>query len=58
VLRAARAHAVETAERTCLVNALAAFHGNVSHAARSVGKERRTFQRLMRKHAIDRNAFL
>jgi DNA-binding NtrC family response regulator len=57
-MRAARARAVEAAERTCLINALAAFHGNVSRAAESVGKERRTFQRLMRKHAIERGAFL
>jgi two-component system, NtrC family, response regulator GlrR len=57
-LREARAYAVDTAERTCLVHALAAFHGNVSRAAQSVGKERRTFQRLMRKHAIERSAFL
>jgi transcriptional regulator with GAF, ATPase, and Fis domain len=49
---------VELAERTCLIGALAANGGNVSRAARSVGKERRAFQRLMRKHAIERAAFL
>jgi DNA-binding NtrC family response regulator len=50
--------AVELTERTCLIDALAAHGGNVSHAALSVGKERRTFQRLMRKHAIERATFL
>ena len=57
-LREARARAVEQTERACVLNALAAHRGNVSRAAASVGKERRSFQRLMRKHAIDRNAFL
>jgi len=57
-LREIRANAVHSAERACLVAALAAFHGNVSQAARSVGKERRTFQRMMRKYAIDRASFL
>jgi DNA-binding NtrC family response regulator len=56
-LRRVRARAVEQAERSCLIEALAAHAGNVSRAARSVGKERRTFQRLMRKHAIEREAF-
>jgi DNA-binding NtrC family response regulator len=57
-LREIRANAVQSAERACLVTALAAFHGNVSQAARSVGKERRTFQRMMRKYAIERESFL
>ncbi|HEY2290948.1 MAG TPA: sigma-54 dependent transcriptional regulator [Thermoanaerobaculia bacterium] len=57
-LRQMRDRAVELAERTCLIGALAANGGNVSRAARSVGKERRAFQRLMRKHAIERAAFL
>ena len=56
-LRQIRGRAVEIAERTCLIEALAAHAGNVSQAARSVGKERRTFQRLLRKHGIDRGAF-
>jgi DNA-binding NtrC family response regulator len=57
-LRQRRDRAVELTERTCLTDALAAHGGNVSRAALSVGKERRTFQRLMRKHAIERAAFL
>jgi two-component system, NtrC family, response regulator GlrR len=57
-LQQVRDRAVEFAERTCLIGALTAHGGNVSHAARSVGKERRTFQRLMRKYAIDRGTFL
>jgi len=56
-LRQRREQAVELAERACLLDALAAHAGNVTRAAQSVGKERRSFQRLLRKHAIDRGAF-
>jgi DNA-binding NtrC family response regulator len=44
-------------ERGYLVNLLAEHHGNVSHSARAAGKDRRTFQRLLRKHGIERLAF-
>jgi DNA-binding NtrC family response regulator len=57
-LRKIRERAVEQAERSCLMEALVAHAGNVTQAARSVGKERRSFQRLMRKHAIEREAFV
>ena len=57
-LRKIRERAVEQAERSCLLEALSTHAGNVSRAARSVGKERRTFQRLMRKHGVEREAFV
>ncbi|HZU24374.1 MAG TPA: sigma-54 dependent transcriptional regulator [Bryobacteraceae bacterium] len=41
-------------ERVYVQEALARASGNVSRAAREVGKDRRTFQRLMRKHAVER----
>jgi transcriptional regulator of acetoin/glycerol metabolism len=44
-------------ERGYLVNLLAEHQGNVSRSARAAGKDRRTFQRLLRKHGIERLAF-
>jgi len=57
-LRKVRERAVHQAERSCLMDALVAHAGNVTQAARSVGKERRSFQRLMRKHGVEREAFV
>jgi DNA-binding NtrC family response regulator len=56
-LRGARGDAVERFERGYLQQLLADHGGNVSHAARAAGSDRRTFQRLLRKHGIDRSAF-
>lgn len=44
-------------ERDYLMNLLSEHRGNVSVCARVAGKDRRTFQRLLRKHGIDRVAF-
>jgi DNA-binding NtrC family response regulator len=44
-------------ERSYLVNLLGEHHGNVSRAAQAAGRDRRTLQRLLRKHSIDRLAF-
>lgn len=44
-------------ERTYLLNLLVEHRGNVSRAAHAAGRDRRTFQRLLRKHNIDRLAF-
>jgi DNA-binding NtrC family response regulator len=41
-------------ERAYLVGVLAEHQGNVSRAARAVGKDRRTLQRMMRRYHIDR----
>jgi transcriptional regulator of acetoin/glycerol metabolism len=56
-LREAKACAVRDFERTYLTKLLAASKGNVSRAAKAAGKERRTFQRLLEKHGLDRRAF-
>ncbi len=53
----AKINALNTFERTYLSNLLAEFQGNVSHAARAAGKERRSFQRLLKKHGLQRQAF-
>jgi DNA-binding NtrC family response regulator len=56
-LREAKTCAVRDFERTYLVKALIAFAGNISQAAKAAGKERRSFQRLLRKYGIDRQIF-
>lgn len=50
----AKAQALEAFERDFLLRALRAAGGNVSEAALLVGKERRAFGKLLKKHAIDR----
>jgi two-component system, NtrC family, response regulator GlrR len=57
-LRDARGGAVGDFERHYLQQLLAEHVGNVSRAARAAGSDRRTFQRLLRKHGIDRAAFV
>lgn len=52
-LRQAKARMVQQFERSYLIEVLSACAGNISHAARTAGKERRSFQRLIRKHGID-----
>lgn len=56
-LRAAKHRMIEQFERTYLINLLSAHGGNLSRAARDAGKERRSFQRLVRKHQIERRWF-
>jgi len=55
--RSAKNQAVQQFERAYLVDVLSAHQGNITRAAKSAGKERRAFQRLLRKHGIDRCAF-
>ncbi|HEY7509118.1 MAG TPA: sigma-54 dependent transcriptional regulator [Vicinamibacteria bacterium] len=55
--RRAKAMVVAEFEREFVVRALATSGGNVSAAARLIGKERRAFGRLLRKYSIDRAAF-
>lgn len=52
----AKAQALEAFERDFLLRALRAAGGNVSEAALLVGKERRAFGKLLKKHSIDRQA--
>lgn len=44
-------------ERTYIIKLLSTHGGNVSHAARAAGKDRRSFQRLLHKYGIDPNRF-
>lgn len=56
-LSKAKAQMVQQFERGYLMEVLAASRGNVSHAARAAGKERRSFQRLIHKYDIDLQQF-
>jgi DNA-binding NtrC family response regulator len=51
-LKAAKASAIRRFEQQYLAELLESCSGNVSRAARMAGKERRSFQRLLRKHAV------
>ena len=53
----ALAFVVAQFEREFLVKALASSGGNVSAAARLMGKERRAVGKLLRKYGIDRATF-
>jgi DNA-binding NtrC family response regulator len=56
-LREAKASAVRDFEQRYLTRLLAVCNGNVTRAARTAGKERRAFQRLLDKHGLDRRVF-
>jgi two-component system response regulator AtoC len=56
-LREAKKQTIAAFERRYLAGLLAQHQGNVTHAARAAGKERRALQRLLRKHNLDRHAF-
>lgn len=56
-LREAKSNAIQIFERAYLANLLAAHRGNITRAANAAGKERRAFQRLLRKYNLDRQAF-
>ena len=56
-LREAKLRAIEGFEKGYLASLLAAHRGNITHAANAAGKQRRTFQRLLRKYSLDRQAF-
>ena len=55
--RRARAAILAEFEKAYVCHALAQSGGNVSQAARRVGKERRAFGKLIRKHGIDRDRY-
>jgi DNA-binding NtrC family response regulator len=54
----AKAQAIERFEHTYLVELLAAHQGNISQAAKTAGKDRRTFQRLLHKYNLERHLFV
>ncbi|EAR21981.1 Helix-turn-helix, Fis-type [Nitrococcus mobilis Nb-231] len=53
----AKARVLAEFERSYIESLLLTYHGNISHAARAAGKNRRAFWQLMRKHQIDANRF-
>jgi DNA-binding NtrC family response regulator len=56
-MSAAKERAIVEFERTYLAEVLRRCGGNVSQAARVAGKERRAFQRLLRKHNLSSTSF-
>jgi two-component system, NtrC family, response regulator GlrR len=56
--RAEKAGMVSAFERDYLERAMRQANGNVSQAARAAGKERKGFDRLLRKHGIERQMFV
>jgi two-component system response regulator AtoC len=56
-LRQAKSTAMGDFERNYLATLLEAHRGNISHAAKAAGKDRRTLQRLLRKYNIQRDSF-
>jgi DNA-binding NtrC family response regulator len=57
LFRLGKSMAIGQFERNFLANHLAAHNGNVSRAAKTAGKDRRSFQRLMNKYSLDRKSF-
>ena len=57
ILREAKSSTIKSFERSYLVRLLTEHQGNITHAANAAGKERRSFQRLLRKHNLDRQLF-
>jgi DNA-binding NtrC family response regulator len=55
--RQAKTRAIQEFERRYLADVLSAARGNVTKAARLVGKERRAFGRLLKKHDIDKATY-
>lgn len=56
--QAMKTKVIEEFERAYLGKLLSTHHGNVSKAARAAKKERRAFQRLLRKYGLERSQFL
>jgi two-component system response regulator AtoC len=56
-LRQAKTRTIGQFERAYLIDLLSAHKGNVTHAAKAAGKERRTLQRLLHKYGLERQAF-
>jgi two-component system, NtrC family, response regulator GlrR len=56
-LKAMKQKAIEAFERDYLVHLMCEHQGNVSHAARAAGKERRDLGKLLKKYHIDPKLF-
>jgi len=48
---------VQAFEHEYLIQLMTLHHGNVTHAARSAGKERRDLGKLLKRHGLDRREF-
>jgi DNA-binding NtrC family response regulator len=56
-LKTLKQQTIEVFERNYLTRLLCLHHGNVSHAARTAGKERRELGKLLKKYQIDPKHF-
>jgi two-component system, NtrC family, response regulator GlrR len=56
-LRQAKTSVIQNFEVNYLTNLLSAHHGNITHAAKTAGKQRSTLQRLLRKYSLNPNSF-
>ena len=56
-LRRAKSLVIGEFERGYVINLLAAHRGNISQAAKTAGKDRRTLQRLVRKYSLNRESY-
>jgi len=52
-----KSQAIGNFERSFIARLLTAHGGNISRAAKAAGKDRRSFQRLINKHGLNREAF-
>lgn len=57
LFRLRKSLAIGQFERDFLARMLAVHNGNISRAAKAAGKDRRSFQRLVSKHGLDRKSF-
>lgn len=57
LFRLGKSKAIKQFERSFIARLLAKHGGNISVAAKAAGKDRRSFQRLVNKYALDRKSF-
>ena len=57
LLRQVKTNMIQNFELSYLTRLLAAHHGNITHAAKAAGKQRRTLQRLLRKYDLKPQSF-
>jgi DNA-binding NtrC family response regulator len=57
LLRQAKISMIQNFEIDYLTKLLASHHGNISHAAKSAGKQRSTLQRLLRKYSLNPKSY-
>jgi DNA-binding NtrC family response regulator len=57
LFRLRKSVAIGQFERNFIARLLAAHGGNISRAAKAAGKDRRSFQRLVNKYALERKSF-